>query len=87
MKLLSFIPSELAIRTRLIGFAGLTGALNSEALYNDSFQFKMQVSIIMRPILANMLQTDITVMDEQFVVLNIPLMSALIHVQVSRYQR
>lgn len=55
---------EARNRTRLIGFAGLTGALNSEALYNDSAQFKHQVSIIMRPILTNLLQTDFGVLDE-----------------------
>ncbi|KAJ7590858.1 hypothetical protein C8J56DRAFT_934069 [Mycena floridula] len=56
---------EVRNRTRLIGFAGLTGALSSEALYNDSVQFKAQVSIIMRPILLNMLQTELPDLEQQ----------------------
>ncbi|KAF8897677.1 hypothetical protein BD779DRAFT_1492068 [Infundibulicybe gibba] len=56
---------EVKNRTRLIGFAAITGALNSEALYNDSQQFREQVSIIMRPILATLLQTTLPVLNEQ----------------------
>ena len=51
--------------TRLIGFAALTGALNSEALYNDAVQFRAQVSRIMRPILGTLLQAEIPMLDEQ----------------------
>ncbi|KAJ7068417.1 hypothetical protein C8F01DRAFT_1364767 [Mycena amicta] len=56
---------EVRNRTRLVGFAALTGALNSEALYNDSVQFKTQVSVIMRPILVTVFQTDVDVLDHQ----------------------
>ncbi|RDB22539.1 Protein EFR3 [Hypsizygus marmoreus] len=55
---------EVRNRTRLIGFAALTGALNSEALYNDSIQFRAQVSTIMQPILTTLFQTDIATLDE-----------------------
>ncbi|PBK72748.1 hypothetical protein ARMSODRAFT_953146 [Armillaria solidipes] len=56
---------EIQNRTRLVGFAALTGALSSEALYNDSLQFRSQVSIIMRPILVTMFQTGLKVLDDQ----------------------
>ncbi|KAJ6628774.1 hypothetical protein B0H10DRAFT_1989294 [Mycena sp. CBHHK59/15] len=56
---------EVRNRTRLIGFAALTGALNSEALYNDSVQFRAQVSVIMRPILVTMFQTEIHMLEHQ----------------------
>ncbi|KAJ7178993.1 hypothetical protein C8R46DRAFT_986524 [Mycena filopes] len=56
---------EVQNRTRLIGFAALTGALNSEALYNDSVQFRAQVSVMMRPILVTVFQTPIHTLDHQ----------------------
>ncbi|KAJ7781089.1 hypothetical protein B0H16DRAFT_1877878 [Mycena metata] len=56
---------EVRNRTRLIGFAALTGALNSEALYNDSVQFRAQVSVMMRPILVTVFQTAIPTLDHQ----------------------
>ncbi|KAG7449059.1 uncharacterized protein BT62DRAFT_985448 [Guyanagaster necrorhizus] len=56
---------EIQNRMRLVGFAALTGALSSEALYNDSLQFRSQVSIIMRPILVTMFQTGLKVLDDQ----------------------
>ncbi|KAJ7507965.1 hypothetical protein B0H11DRAFT_1969523 [Mycena galericulata] len=56
---------EVRNRTRLIGFAALTGALNSEALYNDSGQFRAQVSVMMRPILVTVFQTDLHVLEHQ----------------------
>ncbi|KAF7292357.1 Cellular morphogenesis-related protein [Mycena chlorophos] len=56
---------EVRNRTRLVGFAALTGALNSEALYNDSVQFKTQVSVIMKPILVTVFQTDVAVLEQQ----------------------
>ncbi|KAK0490852.1 hypothetical protein IW261DRAFT_1547151 [Armillaria novae-zelandiae] len=56
---------EIQNRTRLVGFAALTGALSSEALYNDSLQFRSQVSIIMRPILVTTFQTGLKVLDDQ----------------------
>ncbi|KAL0949391.1 hypothetical protein HGRIS_009455 [Hohenbuehelia grisea] len=56
---------ELRNRTRLIGFAALTGALNSEALYSDSLQFRAQVATIMRPILRTLLEADVSLLDEQ----------------------
>lgn len=54
-------------RTRLIGLAALTGAITSEALYNDAAQFKIQVSIIMRPLLMTLLQADLSMLNEQSV--------------------
>ncbi|TFK43401.1 hypothetical protein BDQ12DRAFT_674918 [Crucibulum laeve] len=56
---------EVQNRTRLIGFAALTGALNSEALYNDSTQFRAQVSTILRPILMVLFEIKIAILDEQ----------------------
>ncbi|KAJ7684029.1 hypothetical protein B0H17DRAFT_1333101 [Mycena rosella] len=56
---------EVRHRTRLVGFAALTGALNSEALYNDSVQFRAQVSVMMRPILTTVFQTDMHVLERQ----------------------
>ncbi|KAJ7044491.1 hypothetical protein C8F04DRAFT_1068540 [Mycena alexandri] len=56
---------EVRNRTRLIGFAALTGALNSEALYNDSVQFRAQVSVMMRPILVTIFQAAIPTLDHQ----------------------
>lgn len=57
--------SQYAPSTRLIGFAALTGALNSEALYNDAAQFRAQVSRIMRPILVTLFQAELAMLDEQ----------------------
>lgn len=59
------VDEEVKNRTRLIGFAALTGALNSEALYSDTAQFRAQVSRIMRPILGTLFQTEIAMLDEQ----------------------
>ncbi|GLB33952.1 putative cellular morphogenesis-related protein [Lyophyllum shimeji] len=56
---------ETRYRTRLIGFAALTGALNSEALYNDSTQFNAQVATIMRPILITLFETETEVLNVQ----------------------
>ncbi|KAJ7276546.1 hypothetical protein B0H12DRAFT_1207702 [Mycena haematopus] len=56
---------EVRNRTRLIGFAALTGALNSEALYNDSVQFRAQVSVMMRPILVTVFETSIHALEHQ----------------------
>ncbi|KAJ6486378.1 hypothetical protein C8R47DRAFT_979717 [Mycena vitilis] len=56
---------EVRNRTRLIGFAALTGALNSEALYNDSVQFRTQVSVMMRPILLTVFETPIHALEHQ----------------------
>ncbi|KAF8917910.1 hypothetical protein CPB85DRAFT_1474452 [Mucidula mucida] len=56
---------EIQNRTRLIGFAALTGALSSEALYNDTVQFRAQVAIILKPILVTMFQADLKVLDGQ----------------------
>ncbi|KAF8195729.1 hypothetical protein K438DRAFT_2124897 [Mycena galopus ATCC 62051] len=56
---------EVRNRTRLIGFAALTGALNSEALYNDSVQFRAQVSVMMRPILVTVLETPLQTLEQQ----------------------
>ncbi|KAL1701628.1 hypothetical protein EV121DRAFT_262884 [Schizophyllum commune] len=56
---------ELRNRTRLVGFGAIMGALTSEALYNDSAQFREQVSILMRPILVNIFQADLHTLSEQ----------------------
>ncbi|KAJ7498767.1 hypothetical protein FB451DRAFT_1072574 [Mycena latifolia] len=56
---------EVRHRTRLVGFAAITGALNSEALYNDSVQFRAQVSVMMRPILGTVFETPIHVLEHQ----------------------
>ncbi|GAV98967.1 cellular morphogenesis-related protein [Lentinula edodes] len=56
---------ELRNRTRLVGFAAITGAINSEALYNDSSQFRTQTSIIMRPVLQTVLETDLGTLNKQ----------------------
>jgi K+ transporter len=52
-------------RTRLIGLAALTAALNSEALYNDIGHFGSQVSIILRPIMVILFETSISLLDDQ----------------------
>jgi len=57
--------SQDALSTRLIGFAALTGALNSEALYNDAVQFRAQISRMIRPILGTLFQAEIAMLDEQ----------------------
>jgi protein EFR3 len=54
-------------RTRLIGLAALTGAIMSEALYNDAAQFKYQVSAMMRPLLVTILQADLSTLNQQSV--------------------
>ncbi|KAF9076803.1 hypothetical protein BDP27DRAFT_1442186 [Rhodocollybia butyracea] len=56
---------ELRNRSRLVGLAAITGALNSEALYNDSRQFRAQISIIMRPILKTLFETDLETLNKQ----------------------
>ncbi|KAF8812578.1 hypothetical protein BYT27DRAFT_7183025 [Phlegmacium glaucopus] len=56
---------ETRNRSRLIGLAALTAALNSEALYNDVGQFGSQVSTILHPIMVILFQTTIVVLDEQ----------------------
>lgn len=57
----------LSNRTRLIGLAALTAAVNSEALYNDIGHFGTQASIILRPILTVLFDTPISVLDELYV--------------------
>lgn len=52
-------------RGRLIGFAALSGALNSEALYNDSTQFRTQVSVMLQPIMMVLFQTPLSTLDDQ----------------------
>ncbi|KAK7060498.1 plasma membrane localization protein [Paramarasmius palmivorus] len=57
--------TEVRNRTRLVGLAALTGAVNSEALYNDSAQFRTQVSILLRPVLGTLFQNSLKTLDEQ----------------------
>ncbi|KAL0067573.1 plasma membrane localization protein [Marasmius tenuissimus] len=56
---------EVRNRTRLVGFAALIGAINSEALYNDSNQFRAQMTILVRPVLKTLLETDLRTLEEQ----------------------
>ncbi|KJA30169.1 hypothetical protein HYPSUDRAFT_32272 [Hypholoma sublateritium FD-334 SS-4] len=56
---------ETQNRTRLIGVAALTAALNSDALYNDIRNFGIQVSTIIRPILAVLFETPISILEDQ----------------------
>ncbi|KAF9476499.1 hypothetical protein BDN70DRAFT_882331 [Pholiota conissans] len=56
---------ETQNRTRLIGLAALTAALNSEALYNDIGHFGTQVSIILQPIMFILFETPISLLDLQ----------------------
>jgi protein EFR3 len=64
---LLLIPSDIyfSFRTRLIGLAALKGVVNSEALYNDSGQFRVQVSTIIRPLLVTLLQAEIHILNDQ----------------------
>lgn len=61
-------PSSLLLssRTRLIGLGALSGAVTSEALYNSSTQFKTQVTAIVPALLLNILQADITSLDQEY---------------------
>ncbi|TFK75768.1 hypothetical protein BDN72DRAFT_809365 [Pluteus cervinus] len=56
---------EVRNRTRLVGLAALAGALSSEALYNDTTQFREQVDIILRPLILNLFHIPISVLDDQ----------------------
>ncbi|KDR83599.1 hypothetical protein GALMADRAFT_219420 [Galerina marginata CBS 339.88] len=56
---------ETQNRTRLIGIASLTAALNSEALYNDIGHFGSQVATILRPIMVILFETPISTLDVQ----------------------
>ncbi|CAA7259894.1 unnamed protein product [Cyclocybe aegerita] len=62
---ISLPDQETQNRTRLIGLAALTAALNSEALYNDVGHFGAQVSTILHPILINLFETPISTLEEQ----------------------
>jgi hypothetical protein len=52
------------LRTRLVGLAALTGAVNSEALYCSSNQYKPQVTIISRALLFHVMNVELSVLDE-----------------------
>ncbi|KAF8914044.1 hypothetical protein CPB84DRAFT_1758234 [Gymnopilus junonius] len=56
---------ETQNRTRLIGLAALTAAINSEALYNDIGHFGSQVEVILRAILIIIFATPISTLNEQ----------------------
>lgn len=58
------VDHELRNRTRLVGLAALTGAVNSEALYCSSNQYKPQVSIISRALLFHVMNAELSVLDE-----------------------
>ncbi|KAH8830475.1 hypothetical protein DL96DRAFT_1593070 [Flagelloscypha sp. PMI_526] len=52
-------------KTVLFGLSTITGALNSEALYNDPSQFKAQVSVILQPLLTTIFQTPMAILNDQ----------------------
>ncbi|KAK2466322.1 hypothetical protein APHAL10511_001964 [Amanita phalloides] len=56
---------ELRNRTRLVGVAALTGAVNSEAMYHNASRFGAQISIMMKPILGVILHEALHRLDEQ----------------------
>lgn len=56
---------ETANRTRLLGFTVLASALNSEALYNDTAQYRMQITTAIKPILLTILHTSIPLLETQ----------------------
>ncbi|KAG1840083.1 hypothetical protein DFJ58DRAFT_858586 [Suillus subalutaceus] len=58
------VDHELRNRTRLVGLAALTGAVNSEALYCSSNHYKPQVSIISRALLFHVMNAELSVLDE-----------------------
>ncbi|KAG2152388.1 hypothetical protein BD769DRAFT_1623975 [Suillus cothurnatus] len=58
------VDHELRNRTRLVGLAALTGAVNSEALYCSSNQYKPQVTIISRALLFHVMNVELSVLDE-----------------------
>jgi hypothetical protein len=62
---MSVAASDRYFSTRLIGLAALKGAVNSEALYNDSVQFRVQVSAIVRPLLLTLLQSEISLLNDE----------------------
>ncbi|PPQ80962.1 hypothetical protein CVT26_003523 [Gymnopilus dilepis] len=62
---LSSSDQETQNRTRLIGLAALTAAINSEALYNDISHFGSQVEVILRPILMIIFDTPISTLNDQ----------------------
>ncbi|KAH7931244.1 hypothetical protein BV22DRAFT_1027474 [Leucogyrophana mollusca] len=59
------VDNELRNRTRLIGLAALTGAVNSEALYTSSSQFAPQVKVIARPLLFHVVKTEVSVLEDR----------------------
>ncbi|KAG1815553.1 uncharacterized protein BJ212DRAFT_1357221 [Suillus subaureus] len=58
------VDHELRNRTRLVGLAALTGAVNSEALYCSSNQYEPQVSTISRALLFHVMNAELSVLDE-----------------------
>ncbi|KAG1783176.1 hypothetical protein EV702DRAFT_1176389 [Suillus placidus] len=58
------VDHELRNRTRLVGLAALTGAVNSEALYCSSNHYKPQVSVISRALLFHVMNAELSVLDE-----------------------
>ncbi|KAG2154934.1 uncharacterized protein EDB93DRAFT_124660 [Suillus bovinus] len=58
------VDHELRNRTRLVGLAALTGAVNSEALYCSSNQYKPQALIVSRALLFHVMNAELSVLDE-----------------------
>ncbi|EGN93012.1 hypothetical protein SERLA73DRAFT_98316 [Serpula lacrymans var. lacrymans S7.3] len=59
------VDHELTNRTRMVGLTALTGAVNSEALYSSSSQFKPQVTSIIHPLLFHLLNADLSTLDDR----------------------
>ncbi|KAF9057699.1 hypothetical protein BJ165DRAFT_1422569 [Panaeolus papilionaceus] len=56
---------ETQNRTRLIGLAALSAAINSEVLYHDAAQFGAQVSTILQPSIQIIFETSMTMLNNQ----------------------
>ncbi|KAL6309605.1 hypothetical protein BKA93DRAFT_274079 [Sparassis latifolia] len=55
--------AEIRNRTRLVGLAALTAAVNSDALFHSITQFKTQVSTMMPALLAPLLEVDTNLLE------------------------
>ncbi|KAH7887618.1 hypothetical protein F5I97DRAFT_1951639 [Phlebopus sp. FC_14] len=63
------IDQELTNRTRLIGLAAVAGAVNSEALYASSTQFKPQAYLISGALLSHVIRADLNMLEESIQVM------------------
>ena len=60
-------PFSGSCSTRLVGLSAVTAALNPEALFKNSVQFRAQVAVILNSIIFVMLQSEILELNEQYV--------------------